>query len=243
MSTSGGGGVTGAAVLRELLFVEQPTAQSYTRHLALPAGSHVIGWQVTQVGPPWAADQALLDFNDTIGAPFSYIGAADLSQLPTYSPTDGSNRLNSDEWTQSPGSFPVVGVDLLAQQLQVDGDQTRYYIDALQFNVSGSTGNDGTYTCASASTFAAGKTTITTVEPLIDPTADGSLGLSSSFIYAYERGNAFYWWAGYGNGVPYPDGDTITATVTTTIATPPVVPTGITAIRFAVVYPFAPITT
>lgn len=53
-------------------------------------------------------------------------------------------------------------------------DATPAFQAGASFNVSGSTGNDGNYTAVSSS-FAAGTTTIVTVEPIVNATVDGTI--------------------------------------------------------------------
>jgi len=238
VSTSGGAN-GGILSVREFSFVERATAGVYAATFDVPAGADVVGWQATPVTGPWAADRALFDMEDTLGT-FKYAGGVDLALLAQYDPLDGnfSGRINAE---LSPYQFqigepgyagynvPITGVDQGAQQFTIAGDWTRYFASGAPFRAQGSTGNDGNYTVASDATFAAGSTTITVNEVIPDPTADGNVNRTG--LAAYTTGNAFYLWAQYGNSVRYPNGGTITMTVRTTIAAPPVVPVGELRVR------------
>jgi len=68
--------------------------------------------------------------------------------------------------------FPITAVDQGDQTFTVAGDQTAAFADGLNFTVSGSTGNDGTYNCVT-SVFGSGVTVITTFEAIPDATVDG----------------------------------------------------------------------
>ena len=243
--------------LLEFAFTEKATAGVYTATYKVPAGTDVVGWQATQIGPVWAADSAFFYMGDTLSGPLSYTGGNDLTVYPTYTPIppNGSGHpfINAENPVHPYPTVTlgaIVGVDDVAQTIELAGDLTRYFkaatlpTGAQGFLINGSTGNDGTYTNAVDATFAAGKTTITTNEALPDPTVDGNVQLSaqsfegSSPLAPYSNDNtAFYLWNGYGNAVQYHTGGTITMTVTTAIASPPVVPVGIMRVRLAVVPP------
>jgi hypothetical protein len=64
---------------------------------------------------------------------------------------------------------------VVADTFKIAGDWTALFTDGVRFRVTGSTANDGVYTCDGNSTFGAGSTTITVAEDITDATADGIL--------------------------------------------------------------------
>ena len=82
--------------------------------------------------------------------------------IPTDAALLGSFAITGSVTTGAGGSF------------QIGGDFTADFVAGLAFTVSGSTGNDGSYTVASSS-FSGGLTTIVVNETISDGTADGSI--------------------------------------------------------------------
>lgn len=101
------------------------------------------------------------------------------NSAPTTGPPDGiaaAAALVAAGWTVTTNkvTLPITGVNQGSQTFTVAGDQTPYFEAPYTFTVSGSTGNDGTYTVVSA-TFALGSTNIVTVEAIPNATVDGSI--------------------------------------------------------------------
>ena len=71
----------------------------------------------------------------------------------------------------------IIVADTVGDSFEIDDDWTALFLDGVQFRVTGSTGNDGTWTCDGDSTYdpAPGteRTTITVLEDVTDATADG----------------------------------------------------------------------
>ena len=66
-------------------------------------------------------------------------------------------------------------VNVGADQIEFPGDWTAIFLDGVTFRITGSTGNDGTWTCDGDSTYSgiSLRTTVTTVEDITDATTDG----------------------------------------------------------------------
>lgn len=75
--------------------------------------------------------------------------------------------------TPTTGSFAITGVSPASRTFTVAGDQTGSFPSGSDFTVSGSTGNNGSYTIVSASYTSA--TTITVADTIPDSTADGTI--------------------------------------------------------------------
>lgn len=74
-----------------------------------------------------------------------------------------------------PLTHVIVGLNQGSKWFEINGDYTTRYLTGITFNVSGSTGNNGLYTCASNSTFIGGKTRITVVQSIPNATVDGNV--------------------------------------------------------------------
>jgi hypothetical protein len=72
------------------------------------------------------------------------------------------------------GAYPITAVDAPGGTITIAGDHAAVLTAAGAFSVTGSTGNDGSFSVVSA-TFAAGSTTIDAGGPLFDATADGDV--------------------------------------------------------------------
>ena len=70
--------------------------------------------------------------------------------------------------------YAILGAVIVTKTFQIDGDHTLEFIDGVSFTITGSTGNDGTYTVAS-STLAGGDTYIVVDETVASATADGNI--------------------------------------------------------------------
>lgn len=79
-------------------------------------------------------------------------------------------------------TFPVVNVSITTNTFFVPGDETDTYRTGFQFEVVGSTGNDGTYTVASSIVVGL-ETKIDTVENVADVNPDGTL-IAHTFVVA-----------------------------------------------------------
>jgi len=93
-----------------------------------------------------------------------------VSDAQTLSPSE------SDAWIVTRGAFAIVGVDTSNEIFRISGDETARFSVGDTFEVSGSTGNDGTYT-VSALNYDSGndETDITVQEDVTDSTADGDI--------------------------------------------------------------------
>jgi hypothetical protein len=109
----------------------------------------------------------------------SNAGSLDLSG-GTNAPPSGQGILDAQAltvagWsvTTNTASLPITGVNQVGKTFTVAGNQTSYFPTGSTFTVSGSTGNDGTYTVVSA-TFGT-STDVVVVEAIPDATVDGSI--------------------------------------------------------------------
>lgn len=71
----------------------------------------------------------------------------------------------------------ITEASIVNDTFKVAGDVTALFTDGTVFRVTGSTGNDGTWTCDGNSTFGGGVTTIAVTGDVTDATADGILEL------------------------------------------------------------------
>lgn len=99
----------------------------------------------------------------------------------------------------TPANYPITAVSDGGSTFTIAGDHTADFPAGSQFEVNGSSGNDSNYTAAIDATFGAGHTTITTVDPPTDPTADGHI----SAISAAATGFLIYQPAQAGEVLPY----------------------------------------
>lgn len=86
--------------------------------------------------------------------------------------------------------WDVKGVDTAANEFQIDGDQTAFLDSGQSIVISGSTGNDGTYSLASNASFDSGTglTTVAVNEDVTDSTADGLLERTIGYsAYHYQQ--------------------------------------------------------
>lgn len=90
-----------------------------------------------------------------------------------------------------PSAFAITAVDSLSETgtLTIAGSHAAVFPAGAAVIISGSTGNDGTYTSTGA-TFGAGSTTIPLAEGLFDPTVDGSVYDNTSGILCYTPSEA-----------------------------------------------------
>lgn len=86
-------------------------------------------------------------------------------------------------------SAPIVNVSTTTNSFFVPGDETAIYRTGFQFEVLGSTGNNGTYTVSSSIVIGA-ETKIDTVENVVDSTIDGDL-LAHVFVVAGDVSSRF----------------------------------------------------
>lgn len=77
--------------------------------------------------------------------------------------------------------FDIEAVNTTNETFSIPGDYTALFTSAVVFVVSGSTGNDGTWTVAS-STFTGGATVITVNENVTDATVDGIISTGNTGI-------------------------------------------------------------
>lgn len=83
------------------------------------------------------------------------------------------------------GAFSIVAVSTVNKTFSIATNQTSIFVVGVRFVVSGSTGNDGTYTVVQ-STFAGGNTVITVSEVIPSAVADGSISVGA-FIDITKR--------------------------------------------------------
>uniref|UniRef100_A0A6M3KR34 Uncharacterized protein n=1 Tax=viral metagenome TaxID=1070528 RepID=A0A6M3KR34_9ZZZZ len=70
-------------------------------------------------------------------------------------------------------SYPIINVDLVNNKIKISGDLVVEALAAYNFNINGSTGNDGGYSVSDIS-LDGGNTSIKFVEQLLDATVDGN---------------------------------------------------------------------
>lgn len=78
-------------------------------------------------------------------------------------------------------AYKIIAVDTVGEKFTVPGDHTTEFTSGKQLFVSGSTGNDGTYTVAS-STLTGTDTIITVNENITDATVDGIINTGNTAI-------------------------------------------------------------
>jgi len=71
--------------------------------------------------------------------------------------------------------FDIIAVDDSGETFTINGDHTTKFMDGDTFVVSGSTGNDGTYTVSGNSVLTGGTTVITVTGDITDATVDGQI--------------------------------------------------------------------
>lgn len=74
-----------------------------------------------------------------------------------------------------PENFSIVTINQGSQYFEINVDKSSNFVNGIQFNITGSTGNDGTYTCNGASTFTGGNTRIFVNESIPSSVTDGTL--------------------------------------------------------------------
>jgi len=100
--------------------------------------------------------------------------------------TAGTRTPGSDDFDGSLGSNePIVVVNTGSDEFEIAGDFTDDLSTGTSFTVSGSTGNDGTYT-VNFSFFSGGNTVIGVNENITDATVDGSISFDASLSMAAE---------------------------------------------------------
>jgi hypothetical protein len=82
-------------------------------------------------------------------------------------------------------SAAIIGVNQGTQTFTVSGDQTSHLPVGGSISVSGSTGNNGTYTIASA-TFGGVNTDIVVNEVILNPTADGTISAAYGAVLSFS---------------------------------------------------------
>jgi hypothetical protein len=98
----------------------------------------------------------------------------------------GPRTPGSDDFNGSIGSSEaIVVVNVGFQEFEIVGDFTVDLPTGTTITVSGSTGNDGTYT-VDTSSFSGGNTVIVVLEAIPDPTADGTIAFDASRSVAAE---------------------------------------------------------
>jgi len=108
---------------------------------------------------------------------------APLSALSKVTPLEGSLDVAAAATAQCLGERAITGLNQVNQTFDIAGDWTGHIDLGDAVVVAGSTGNDGTYTVATA-TYAAGTTTIEVNEAIPDATVDGSITLDEVLCYA-----------------------------------------------------------
>lgn len=134
----------------------------------------VMATSISGAGSGYYAGQLVNDGGD-VAFTINTVGAS--GEVLTYimtSPGTDTYGVGNSIALQSVTPIPITALVQLAQTFTVAGDQSAKFIATGVFGVSGSTGNDGTYTTVSA-IFGAGVTVITTVEAIPDATPDGNI--------------------------------------------------------------------
>lgn len=106
---------------------------------------------------------------------------APLSGTNKITPLEGDLDVIAAATAQCLGERDITAVVQLSQEFGIAGDWTDFISVGDAITVMGSTGNDGTYTVASA-TYATGTTTIVVNEAIPDATVDGRLKLAEVLI-------------------------------------------------------------
>lgn len=93
------------------------------------------------------------------------------------------------------GVYAVTDVDTVAEQVVVNGDITDRLSSGDTFDITGSTGNNGTYTINTI-IFSARKTTITVTGDITDATVDGDVEAGTIVAAKIEKIWSFggRWW-------------------------------------------------
>ena len=166
--------LTGDATVTALYTVKNTEIVKLTLDVA--AASKTLGGNLAQINDEWTL---VIPFDKaSLFPPYTYVMIAGSTN------NDGIYQTYDNAVYGAEGIGPVMGVDPAAKTFSVDGDQTRKLISGVAVTISGSMGNNGTYTVAATASYdqTANTTTVTVAEAIPDATVDGDIAYGATTI-------------------------------------------------------------
>jgi len=144
---------------------------------AIPTGAEAT---LTQTGKNTDGEMLLGTFITTAGVPGTEIIPVGEWDWHMYAHVDNASsesylKLYVYKRSTAAGPYDITGVDIVLETFTVAEGVTNEFTTGTIFTVSGSTGNDGTYTCSSSSGGGGGPTTIIVNEDITNAVADGQI--------------------------------------------------------------------
>lgn len=112
-------------------------------------------------------------------------GGSKYAATNTFKVNGGNGNALGTVDTVTPYSGSITAVSTVAKRFTVAGDHTANLPVGGSITITGSTGNDGTYTIVSAA-FSSGSTNIVVSQVIPDPTADGTLAAAYGPVATYH---------------------------------------------------------